>query len=353
VHIGTIDDINKIGNPRVQAIVDAGRRKSVARNHTATHLLHKALRETLGTHVTQAGSLVAPDHLRFDVTHFQKISAPEVETIETLVNRKVREDLAVATQQMSYFEAREQGAMAIFEEKYGDQVRVVRIDDFSMELCGGTHLNHTGEIGYFRIISESSAAAGIRRLEAVTGEKSDDLLRNEKKVAREIQDILNCQTAEVIGKIRSILAERNMLEKELHQLRLLHAGDEVGSMIEGSKKVSDFNVVTSEIQSENVEELKQIGDKLRSKLGSGVGVLSTVINGKASFICVVTDDLIKKRHLNAGDIVKKVAAIASGGGGGRPHMALAGAKDVGKITEALEKVPEIVDGFLGQEGKES
>jgi len=182
VHIGEFTESNKIDNSKVTARVDKTPRKSTARNHTATHLLHKALRETLGTHVTQAGSLVAPDHLRFDVTHFQKIAPQELEKIEARVNEKVRDDLAVKTLQKTYVEAREMGAMAIFEEKYGEHVRVVKINDFSMELCGGTHLNHTGEIGYFRILSESSAAAGIRRLEAVTGAKADELLRQDKKL---------------------------------------------------------------------------------------------------------------------------------------------------------------------------
>ena len=186
IHVGEIDSTAEIAQTAVRALVDARRRKSVARNHTATHLVHKALREILGTHVTQAGSLVAPDHMRFDVTHFQRITAKEIEGIEARVNEKIRENLPVDISQMSFVEAREMGAMAIFEEKYGDQVRVVKIGNFSMELCGGTHLNQTGEIGYFRIVSESSAAAGIRRLEAVTGERSDEIIRHEKSISHEI-----------------------------------------------------------------------------------------------------------------------------------------------------------------------
>ncbi|MFQ5753146.1 MAG: alanine--tRNA ligase, partial [bacterium] len=205
VHIGKLESDGKIENPKVIARVNTAIRKSTARNHTATHLLHKALRETLGTHVTQAGSLVAPDHLRFDVTHFQKIDLQQIDEIEKRVNEKIRTDLAIETIITSYVEAREMGAMAIFEEKYGERVRMVKIADYSLELCGGTHLNHTGEMGYFRILSESSAAAGIRRLEAVTGERSDYLLRKDKQLTLQIQELLNCQSEELINKIEMLL----------------------------------------------------------------------------------------------------------------------------------------------------
>jgi alanyl-tRNA synthetase len=342
VHIGPVNDTRGISNPKVRAVVDAGRRKSIARNHTATHLLHKALREILGTHVTQAGSLVAPDHLRFDVTHFQKIVPEEMEKIESRVNEQVRHDLAVTTTQMSYVEARQMGAMAIFEEKYGDRVRVVQIDDFSMELCGGTHLNHTGEIGYFRIVSEASAAAGIRRLEAVTGERADELLRSEKRITHAMQSLLNCSIDEVADRLRSLLDERHRLEKELTQLRVQSAGQTVSDLVNAATEVNGLKVVAAKISSQNADELKKIGDELRSKLVSGVGVLTSLLNGKITFICVVTDDLIASRGLKAGEIVKKVAAITGGGGGGRPHMALAGGKDTSKVGEALSRVTEIV-----------
>ena len=342
VHIGKFTEGNKIDKSKVTARVDKTSRKSIARNHTATHLLHKALRETLGTHVTQAGSLVAPDHLRFDVTHFKKIAPLEVEKIEARVNEKVRDDLAVETIQKTYVEAREMGAMAIFEEKYGEYVRVVKVDGFSMELCGGTHLNHTGEIGYFRIMSESSAAAGIRRLEAVTGEKADTLLRQEKKLSYNLQEILNCSNEELVDKVQSLLAEKHRLQKELKQVRVISAQQDIGQLVSNAQNLDGFKIVTSQVASETVDELKQVSDTLRAKIGSGVGVLSSVINEKASFVCVVTDDLISGKNLKAGDIIKQVAAIADGSGGGRPHMALAGGKNINKIAQALDKVPEIV-----------
>ncbi len=342
VHIGKFEQNGKIENPKVVARVNAAARKSTARNHTATHLLHKALREILGTHVTQAGSLVAPDHLRFDVTHFQKIDPQQLEEIEARINEKVRGDLAVETFQTSYVEAREMGAMAIFEEKYGERVRVVKIGDYSLELCGGTHLNHTGEIGYLRILSESSAAAGIRRLEAVTGERADLLLRQEKNLALHIQQLLNCKGDEIVERVQHLLDEKHRIEKELRQLRLHSANQIIAALVERATPVNGIKVVSSKIQIGDVEELKQVSDVLRAKLGSGVGVLGAVINDKVSFVCVVTDDLISSKKLNAGDIVKKVAAIAEGSGGGRPHMALAGGKNVGKLDEALAKVTEIV-----------
>lgn len=342
VHIGELQGDGKIENPKVVARVDRQRRKSTARNHTATHLLHKALREILGTHVTQAGSLVAPDHLRFDVTHFQKIEPQQLQEIESRVNENIRRDLPVETLQTTYVKAREMGAMAIFEEKYGEHVRVVKIDDYSMELCGGTHLQHTGEMGYFRIVSESSAAAGIRRLEAVTGEKADLILRNEKQTFLRLQELLNCSPDDMTEKVEGLLEERRRIEKELRDLRIRSAREQINRLVENPTEVNGFKVVSSEIESHDIEELKQISDTLRNKLGSGVGVLGTVINDKVSFVCVVTDDLISANRLKAGDIVQKVAAIADGSGGGRPHMALAGGKNVSKLNQALAKVPEIV-----------
>lgn len=346
VHVGVVDRNGKIVNPKVIARVDGPVRKSTARNHTATHLLHKALREVLGTHVTQAGSLVAPDHLRFDVTHFQKIKSDQLDEIEEKVNNKIRQDLTVEALQTSYVEAREMGAMAIFEEKYGDQVRVVKIDDYSLELCGGTHLQHTGEMGYFRITAETSAAAGIRRLEAVTGERADYLLRKEKNLTAQIEELLNSKGEELLHRIENLLQERQELEKETRQLRVQMAHQQISHLIEDAQKLDGFKVVSSKISIADVDELKQVSDNLRAKLGSGIGVLGSVINNKVSLVCVVTDDLIKNKALKAGEIVKRVAEIAEGSGGGRPHMALAGGKNLKKLDQALASVLEIVQDLV-------
>ncbi|MFQ5636985.1 MAG: alanine--tRNA ligase [bacterium] len=342
VHIGKMNGAGQIEDPKVTARVDSARRKSTARNHTATHLLHKALRDTLGTHVTQAGSLVAPDHLRFDVTHFQKIESEQLDEIERIVNEKIRQDMPVETHLTSYVEAREMGAMAIFEEKYGDRVRVVKISDYSMELCGGTHLHHTGEMGVFRILTETSAAAGIRRLEAVTGERADALLRQESKRISQIEELLNCKGEEALAKVQNLLQEKQHLEKELQRLRVQSAQQQVTRLIEGALSLNGIKIVSSKIQTESVDELKQVSDNLRDKIGSGVGVLGSVIDHKVSLVCVVTDDLIKERALKAGDIVKKVAEITDGSGGGRPHMALAGGRNVAKLDHALANVRHIV-----------
>jgi len=346
VHVGRFVAGNKMAKPRVTARVDETRRKSTARNHTATHLLHKALRETLGEHVTQAGSLVAPDHLRFDVTHFQKISAEELDRVEARVNEQIRADLTVETIKTTYVAAREMGAMAIFEEKYGENVRMVKIADFSLELCGGTHLHHTGEAGYFRITTESSAAAGIRRIEAVTGARADDLLRSEKKFAAQLEALLNCTGDEVLDRITKLISEKHAAEKELKQLRARSAQAGVGDLVETAHQLDGLRVVASRVSSRTVEELRQIGDSLRDKLPSGVGVLGAIIDNKISLVCVVTDDLIRDKKLKAGDIIKQVAALADGSGGGRPHMALAGAKNVAKFEEALQQVPHIVTSLL-------
>jgi len=344
VHIGKLVQ-GEIGKPRVVARIDLAARLSTARNHTATHLLHKALRDTIGTHVSQAGSLVAPDHLRFDVTHFQKIDGHQLEDIEGQVNDRIRQDLAIETFQMPYDEARKLGAMAIFEEKYGDIVRVVKIGDYSLELCGGTHLTHTGEAGVFNILAESSAAAGIRRLEALTGKGAESFLRSERRINEELRQLLNCQRDELPAKLQELLDARKKLDHDLRELRLKTAKQEMAGLAARAQALDGFRVVAAKVEVADPEDLKTMGDTLREKLGSGVGVLAAVGDGKITFACVVTDDLIKNKKLRAGDIIKKVAELTGGSGGGRPHLALAGGKDVARLDEALKKVPEIVAGM--------
>jgi len=344
VHVGKLVQ-GEIGKPKVVAKIDLASRLSTARNHTATHLLHKALRDTIGTHVSQAGSLVAPDHLRFDVTHFSRIDAPQLEDIEGQVNEHIRQDLAIETFQMPYDEARKLGAMAIFEEKYGDVVRVVKIGDYSLELCGGTHLTHTGEAGVFNILAESSAAAGIRRLEALTGKGAENFLRTERRINEELRTLLNCQRDELPAKLQEILDARKKLEHDLRELRAKFARQEIYELVASAQNLNGMRVVAAKVEVADPEDLKTMGDTLREKLGSGVGVLAAVVDGKITFACVVTDDLIKNKKLRAGDIVKKVAEITGGSGGGRAHLALAGGKDVSRLGEALKKVPEIVAGM--------
>jgi alanyl-tRNA synthetase len=341
VHVGNLL-AGKIENPRVRARIDRAARLDTMRNHTATHLLHRALRDTIGKHVTQAGSLVAPDHLRFDVTHFERISSAQLEDIEGMVNEQIRQDLPITTFQMPYEEARKLGAMAIFEEKYGDVVRVVKIGNYSLELCGGTHLQHTGEAGMFTVLSESSAAAGIRRLEAATGKGAEHLIRRERRLTHELRALLNATEAELTDKVRELIEARKQLERELKLTRLKLAEQEVASLATHAEIFNGFRFVSAQVEAGDVEELKAMSDALRGRLGSGVGVLATVVDGKVSFACVVTDDLIKGKNLKAGEIIKRVAEVAGGSGGGRPHLALAGGKEVNRMREALESVPKIL-----------
>jgi len=341
VHVGKLV-AGKIETPKVTAKIDMARRLATARHHTATHLLHKALRDSVGTHVSQAGSLVAPDRLRFDVTHFQKIETAQLEDIEGAVNEHIREDLEIETFQMPYTEARKLGAMAIFEEKYGDVVRVVKIGDYSLELCGGTHLRHTGEAGMFTLIGESSAAAGIRRLEALAGKMSEDLLRTERRVAEELRALLNCERDELPNRVRELMDSRKHLEREIREMRLKLSKQEMFDLANRAASLNGWRLVSAKVEAANVDDLRAMSDTLRDKLGSGVGVLAAVMDEKINFVCVVTDDLIKQKNMKAGDIVKKVAEIVGGSGGGRPHQALAGGKDVQRLDEALRQVTDIV-----------
>ena len=346
VHKGKFLQRSAIQNPSVEVRVDSGKRLSTARNHTATHLLHKALKEVLGDHVNQAGSLVAPDRLRFDFTHFEAMHPEQIEDVERKVNLHVRENLPVEKFTTTLEEAKAQGATALFGEKYSDTVRVVKINEYSMELCGGTHLSRTGEIGYFRIVKEEGIATGIRRIEAVTGEEADRLLREEKKIVEKVGGLLQCRSDEIEERIVSLLEERKTLERKIKKVQRSSVFSGLDSIVSSAIKVDGISVVSSSVEVANIEELRVLGDRLRDRLKSGVGVLGVVMDEKVHFICVVTDDLITKRNLKAGEIVRRVAQIAGGKGGGKDHLALAGGRDIGKLREALNRVPEIVRSFL-------
>ena len=347
LHSGSFIEGDSIGNPSVEVRVDSGCRISTARNHTATHLLHKALKEVLGNHVNQAGSLVAPDRLRFDFTHFEAMTREQVDEVERCVNLRVRADLPVEKFITTLSEAKAQGATALFGEKYGDDVRVVKIDNYSKELCGGTHLDRTGEIGYFRILKEEGIAAGVRRIEAVTGEEADRLLRGEKHVLAKVEALLRCRRDEIEERIGSLLEEKKMLACKLKSAHKESSSSSLEQMLQDSEEVDGIRIVRSSVEVEGVEELRALGDGLRERLKSGVGVLGMTMGEKVHILCVVTDDLIKGKHLKAGDVVKEVASIVGGSGGGKAHLALAGGKEIGKLGEALDRVPEIVRSILG------
>ena len=330
-------------NGRVAARVDRQARMDAERNHTATHLLHESLRQTLGDHVGQMGSLVAPDRLRFDFSHFAAVEPEQLREIEERVNEQIRADLAVSTFQEELEKAKAMGAQALFGEKYDDQVRVVRIGDFSLELCGGTHVRSTGEIGAFDLLSESGIAAGVRRSEALTGAGAERAVRLRRQVLADLGTRLNAAPEELADKIEALLGRNRQLERSLGELRRRVAALETSDLSNGAREVEGVTVVARRTEVEDVPSLRAMADGLRESLGSGVGVLGADIGGKVSFIAVVTDDLIKGRGLKAGDIVRGVAQLAGGSGGGKAHLAQAGGRDPGKLDEALEQVAHIVE----------
>ena len=316
----------------VIAKVDSKRRWEIMRNHSATHFLHSALRQILGTHVKQAGSYVGPDRLRFDFAHFQKVTHEELQEIESLVNFKLHENIELQHHRNIPFEdAKKMGALMFFGDKYGDKVNVVQFSDFSLEFCGGTHVKNSSQIGLFKIISESSIASGVRRIEAVTG------LGVEKYIQNQLQDLRNADE-----KIAKLNDEKKKIEKELAEFKLKEKLGGVDSIVQSPVEENGTSIFKGKVDVNNMDELKSMGDELRDKIKSGIGILISEIEGKVGIVCVVTDDLIQNKKILAGKIVGQLAKIVGGGGGGRPHLATAGGKDVGKIDEALSKVEEVI-----------
>ena len=316
----------------VIAKVDSKRRWEIMRNHSATHFLHSALRQILGTHVKQAGSYVGPDRLRFDFAHFQKVTHEELQEIESLVNFKLHENIELQHHRNIPFEdAKKMGALMFFGDKYGDKVNVVQFSDFSLEFCGGTHVKNSSQIGLFKIISESSIASGVRRIEAVTG------LGVEKYIQNQLQDLRNADE-----KIAKLNDEKKKIEKELAEFKLKEKLGGVDYIVQSPVEENGTSIFKGKVDVNNMDELKSMGDELRDKIKSGIGILISEIEGKVGIVCVVTDDLIQNKKILAGKIVGQLAKIVGGGGGGRPHLATAGGKDVGKIDEALSKVEEVI-----------
>ncbi len=326
----------------VCASVDREARDAAARNHTATHLLHESLRRVLGDHVAQMGSLVAPDRLRFDFSHFQAMESGQLEEAGAIVNGCIREDIEVSSFEEDLDRARQMGAQALFGEKYEDRVRVVKIGDFSLELCGGTHVAHTGQIGLFDLTAESGIAAGTRRVEALSGVEAEGAARRHRALLGEIGRLLNAGDEELPDQVRRLLERNRDLEKALAEVRRQAAGDSAASLAEGAVEVEGVRVAACRVEAEDVPAMRTLADGLRDSLGSGVGVLGAEVKGRVSFIAVVSDDVIQSRGLKAGDIVREVARIAGGSGGGRPHMAQAGGKDPSRIDEAIAAAAGIV-----------
>jgi alanyl-tRNA synthetase len=330
----------------VHARVEAPTRKDTERNHTATHLLHAALRKTLGKHVVQRGSLVAPDRLRFDFSHPRPMTPEELRAVEEDVNRAILADEDVFYEYLGYQEAVGRGAMALFGEKYGDVVRLVQVPGVSMELCGGTHVSHTGEIGLFRIASESGVASGVRRIEAITGSVAYERARAEDDLIRAAAATLKTTPDQLLRRVEQLAEENRSLQKELERLRSAAAGDVVGQLLDGAQPVNGARVVSTEVHVASPDELRNLGDRLRERLGTGAAVLAARFPEKVALFAVVTDDLIGK-GVRADKLVRAVAAVTGGSGGGRPHMAQGGVGDAAKVGEALARAVEVVRGMLG------
>ncbi|NLY09997.1 MAG: alanine--tRNA ligase [Tissierellia bacterium] len=326
----------------VTAKVDAFRRGAIMRNHSATHLLHKALKEVLGEHVNQAGSEVGDDRARFDFTHYEAMTPEQIKRVEDLVNERILESLPVAIDEMSMPEANEKGAIGLFEGKYGDQVRVVAMGDFSVELCGGVHVDNTAQIGVFKITGESSVASGVRRVEYMTSMSvlAHDINLEEERKA--LAKVMKTTPQELIQKANAINAELKEALKEIEQLRKEKAAESTQDLFDNIQKAGDISYITKALKDIDANGLRDLVDQIKDKIGSGVVVLSSIQGEKLTFIAGVTKDLVGKGY-NAGKIVKSVAQVTGGNGGGRPDMATAGGKDISKVDEALSKVKDFIN----------
>jgi alanyl-tRNA synthetase len=416
VNIPRFDGVHDLrqGDP-VDAQIDKPRRLSTMRNHTATHLVHEALRRVLGAHLQQQGSLVAPDRLRFDFNHFAKISPDQLKAVEDIVNQKIADSIVVQAlndpkQWITIEEAKRRypNVKMFFGDKYGDHVRIVEIDPkFSVELCGGTHVKNTHEIGFFKIIFEGSSASGVRRIEAITSDHAVEYLKIQNTTYRqriefayqlidEIQAVqkeiirlsndsslpvqentlnldIDLRKLEQIPETPAVIVterlsqafseihrnfrrledyilmlsdKKKSFEKELAKFNLKSAASDIDALVQKATAVNGFKLVASKIDVADMEALKSIADTLRAKIGSGVGVLASIIDDKVALVCVVSDDLIKSKNIQAGKIVGAIAKIVGGGGGGKAHLATAGGKDVGKLDEALTSVAAIIQGMI-------
>jgi alanyl-tRNA synthetase len=322
----------------VTCSVDTQRRKAIMKNHTSTHLLHKALRITLGEHVKQSGSVVSPDKLRFDFTHFDAMTDGEIKKTEDIINEKILENLPVKTEIMNIDEAIKTGATALFDEKYGEDVRVVTVGDFSKELCGGTHCKSTGEIGLFVVLSEGSVASGIRRIEAITAKTAFDYLRQKKAELDGIKSLL--KTENPLDRIEKLINEIKFLEKESQKLKTGTSKDMIADALKNAYEIDGVKIVKMRQDGLDHNELRLLADNIRDRLKSGIIVVTSVNNSQGAIVCMVTKDL--KDKYNAGEIVKNISKIAGGRGGGKPEMAQGGTKDIEKFNIVFESLFDIV-----------
>ncbi len=324
----------------VTAQVAENDRTRTIKNHTATHLLQAAIQKVLGDHIHQAGSSVGPDRFRFDFTHHEKIAMEDLQKIEKIVNEEIQKDTHLEITFKKIAEAKAEGAMALFGEKYGDIVRTVRIGDFSLELCGGTHVKGTGEIGLFVIVSEEAVASGVRRIEALSGPQAIAYMQSARKNLREISMLLNSSEKEASGKVQNLLEANKILEKEIAQTKAEALGSNIDVIIKSAKEKNGVNIIIHQLKNTETQALKELADKIRGQVKNSVGLISSINDDKLAFVAFVSADLIGT--YNAGDLVRKVASAAGGGGGGKPHMATAGGKDIGKLQDALKVFEQII-----------
>lgn len=346
IHFGEVVEGTVSTGQKVRAFVDIVHRQDVARNHTTTHLLHKALHEVLGDHAVQKGSLVAPDRLRFDFSHADPMTPEEIDTVEEIILDKIASGLPVETVITDYEKAVDMGAMALFGEKYDQKVRVLRIGDYSMELCGGTHLRNTSEALAFDIVSEGGIGSGLRRIEAVTGKAALTRLRTKERLLEAVSEVLKTPPDKTVDRVDSLIHELKHKERELESLRAKVAKYESEDILSGASEVDGIKFLAVQVEAADADVLRSTGDILRDKMGSGVVVLGAVIGGKANFVAMATKDAVSK-GIHAGKLVGDVARIAGGGGGGRPDMAQAGGKDPSKIQASLGAVEGLIKKQLG------
>jgi alanyl-tRNA synthetase len=330
---------------KVTLEVDKNRRSYICKNHTATHMLQEALKEVVGEHIHQAGSFVDDERLRFDFNHFQALTIEEIEKVEDLVNKKIMEVESVDTKLMTLDEAKETGAMALFDDKYGDKVRVVSIGDFSMELCGGTHVKNAGEIGLFKILSETGVASGVRRIEAVTGFNAIKYVEDKQRILKDACSALKCSEKDIITKISLQGNELKEKDKEISELKSKLTSGAEDDIINSAKEIQGVNVISYALEEVDANSLRDLADKVRNKMGSGVVVLMSNAQGKVNLVGMATKDVLIK-GIHCGNIIKEISTILGGGGGGRPDMAQAGGKKPEMIPDAVEKVYEIVKSLV-------
>ncbi len=343
IHKGVVNTGRIATGDAVRLQVDLTARQATARNHTATHILHAVLREVLGDHVKQAGSLVAPDRLRFDFTHFSQIEPAVLAAIERKVNARILENVATHTDEMAAEEAFQSGATALFEEKYGDRVRVVSLADFSKELCGGTHVGHTGDIGFFKIVGESSVAAGVRRVEAMTGEGALDTVQQMARSLDETARLLKDSPQNITLRIEKLLAQQKELEKEVERLKGKLASQTASDAETDVREVNGVKVLARRVEADNPGALRDLVDRFRDRLQSGVVVLGCVSGAKALLIAGVTPDLQGRFH--AGNVIRQLAPVVGGGGGGKPDLAQAGGSQPEHLDQALARAYEVIAGM--------